>query len=169
MQLELFQQNDSLMTPLPERSCQRESNERWIPLRILPHSDNDLMQVEDYLISNTGRLMRNGFILKAGINNCYLRINILYRASAKFTVTGLPRKLVRRNLPKQGWCLLPAYRTYFVHRLVAMTWLEPPPEWRFMFVNHIDGDKLNNAAWNLEWCTPHENNVHALRLRKKPS
>lgn len=45
-----------------------------------------------------------------------------------------------------------------VHRLVAATFVGGSgPQ-----VNHKDGNKLNNAASNLEWCDAGHNNRHAL-------
>jgi hypothetical protein len=51
---------------------------------------------------------------------------------------------------------------FFVHRLVAITYLEPVNGKQF--VNHKDGDKLNNHVSNLEWCTHQENARHALGM-----
>jgi hypothetical protein len=50
-------------------------------------------------------------------------------------------------------------KTFLVHRLVAMTFLDKPDG--NDYINHIDGDRHNNHVDNLEWCDHKHNNNHA--------
>lgn len=49
-------------------------------------------------------------------------------------------------------------KSFGVHRLVAIHFLED--EESDLVVNHIDGNKANNNAKNLEWCTQAQNVHH---------
>ena len=60
------------------------------------------------------------------------------------------------SLAKQG-----KSRSYLVHRLVAQAFIPNPQH--LPVVNHIDGNKKNPCADNLEWCSYQENHDHALR------
>jgi hypothetical protein len=50
---------------------------------------------------------------------------------------------------------------YYVHRLVAEVFCSNINE--YMEVNHIDCNKHNNNACNLEWCTRRQNVRHAIQ------
>jgi len=48
----------------------------------------------------------------------------------------------------------------YIHRLVCETFHGSPPKGK-KFVNHKDGNKLNNHYLNLEWCNAKHNAIHA--------
>lgn len=87
-----------------------------------------------YFISSDGQIKNKyGKILKPWIRNGYYTIGLMVNKK-------------RTN--------------YYVHRLVAEYFLSNPDQQRD-FVNHLDGNKLNNNVSNLEWCTRQENAQHA--------
>lgn len=87
-----------------------------------------------YEVSNFGRVKnRYGKFLRGSVSHGYLRL----------------------ALHKDG-----EIKTTSVHRIVAETFVENPHN--KPYVNHIDGDKMNNVANNLEWCTQLENIQHCI-------
>lgn len=90
--------------------------------------------------------------------------NVIYRDGQVHFIKGRSR---RPNINNRGYYYLPLNKDgkhwyAKVHRLVAMAFLPNPlnlPE-----VNHKDGNKLNNHADNLEWCTHSENHKHLYKM-----
>ena len=68
-------------------------------------------------------------------------------------------------LPATKYSISFGSRLESVHRLVALAFFGPPPSSEHSHVNHKDGDKQNNAAFNLEYVTPAENMVHYWKNR----
>ena len=61
-----------------------------------------------------------------------------------------------------GLCKNGITKTKKIHRLVAENFIENPENKKE--VNHIDGNKLNNYIFNLEWCNRSYNLKHAYKL-----
>lgn len=94
------------------------------------------------------------------VNERYIvtRNGDVYRYSANHKKIEFQKKRVHTN----GYLRAQIDRhDVYLHRLVAMCFL-PKIEGRDE-VNHIDGNKKNNRAENLEWCNRSENNLHAFR------
>lgn len=86
-------------------------------------------------------------------------------------------KIMQQKTTRKGYKEIKLFkdheRHYFrVHRLVATAFVDNPDN--LPFINHIDEDKSNNMASNLEWCTTLYNNNYgsrtdkAVRARSKP-
>ena len=71
-------------------------------------------------------------------------------------------KRLKYSVNPNGYRIITVNRkAYTFHRIVATLFI-PNPDNK-PFINHIDGNKKNNAVSNLEWCTPKENAQHAER------
>lgn len=102
-----------------------------------------------YRVSSLGRV-RGGPMLRHTARGCN-KVQVNPFGYERVSLTGFDQKL----------------RPYWVHRLVAEAFVGPRPAG--MQVNHKDGIKRNNAADNLEYCTPGENIRHAVRAGLKRS
>lgn len=93
--------------------------------------------IDNYYASDYGEIknIKTGRILKQQISNKgYAKTNIIINGKIK---------------------------TIFIHKVVAELFIPNPLN--LPYVNHKDGNKLNNTANNLEWVTRSENDLHAFR------
>lgn len=108
----------------------------------------------------------------------------LYRVSSLGLIKGLDRivpdkrkgtvivhgKIMTQNINNRGYytlslCKNSTYKHCVVHKLVAESFVDNPNN--YQYVNHIDGNKLNNNYLNLEWVTMAQNNQHAYDMGLK--
>ena len=120
------------------KALDNSSNEVWLCIKDFPN----------YMVSNWGRIKK--------IRNRYGNES---------------DKIYNLKPSKDGYIRIGLYKngkrySKQVHRLVADAFLNNI--YQKLQVNHIDGDKTNNAIWNLEFNTPSENQLHAYKtgLRK---
>lgn len=101
---------------------------------------------DNYAVSNYGNLknIKNGRVLKLQVSK------------GGYHNYSLCQNGIKKNL--------------IIHRLVAIYFIENPDN--KPYVNHKDGNKLNNHYTNLEWVTAKENDTHArntgLKNQSKP-
>jgi hypothetical protein len=71
-----------------------------------------------------------------------------------------------------GYCMVQiglkfGSRHFNLHQVVAAYFVENKCPETYTQVNHLDGDKDNNKASNLEWCTPKQNQQHRIQVLGK--
>jgi hypothetical protein len=75
-------------------------------------------------------------------------------------------KVIKPRIGERGYLFVSLStgikKSYKIHRLVAEQFVEKIPNKNI--INHIDGNKLNNHASNLEWCTTSENIKHSFSI-----
>lgn len=102
-----------------------------------------------YEISNQGRMKSLARNVKGNRGN----LKPVHERIMKFDVSNKYYRVCVTN--REG-----IRRKVMVHIFVCRTWNKNPEN--KPFVNHINGDKLDNRAVNLEPCTLSENTLHAL-------
>lgn len=117
---------------------------KYEPKQFRPFIDEDLEEWRtiaeakgEYFVSNYGRIKHNNKIL-----SCSIHSDGYIFSTFRHIETG---KFVQRP----------------VHRLVAEAFIEKAPNKKY--INHIDGNKMNNSVSNLEWCSQSENVKHAIQ------
>jgi hypothetical protein len=123
-------------------------------LKFICEEWKDINDFDGYEVSNFGNV-RGKDRLKKGRHG--LRLTNGQPMKQVFNKKGYPEVRFR----KEGT------HTKLVHRLVAKAFV--PNYDNKSQVNHIDGNKLNNRADNLEWVNNSENQLHAYKLGLQPS
>lgn len=122
--------------------------EKWRPVNLTQCPEAS----DFYLVSSAGRVLSKN------------RFNS-YRKTSNPLFYEMGWHLLSQTIAGQGYRYVKVHvasgfkKTLSVHRLVAISW-SPNPHGHSE-VNHIDGDKENNTANNLEWCTRSENIRHS--------
>ena len=107
-----------------------------------------------YFISDYGNVYCN---LGKGNRNRNKTIS-LYKIKPRITKNGYYRIFARCDYDNKRHDL-------YIHRLVALYFVQNPDPEHKKWVNHKDTDRSHNIDSNLEWCTPKENSEYTFKVK----
>jgi hypothetical protein len=70
-------------------------------------------------------------------------------------ISGKKKKYIQAQLLRNG-----SLKWFYLHRLMAFSWLGGTPHLLRFIVDHQDGDSFNNQVENLRWVTPTANQLN---------
>lgn len=113
-----------------------------------------------YQISNLGNVKSLQREIKCECNNQYKYFNMKYTIS---------EKVLKGRKDKDGYlivhlCKNSRHKNYKIHRLVAEAFIPNP--YNLPQINHINENKKDNNANNLEWCSSKYNANYGTRIQR---
>lgn len=127
---------------------------------------NDLIELnfDDFLVNRLGQIwsVKSSKFMKIQPNKHrgnYCQISLKNSITTQEMSYQSKRHWSRKN--RMG------FKNFYVHRIVACTFLKNPNKGKYLIVNHLDGNPLNNKLENLEWTTASENSLHYYKLNNK--
>lgn len=104
-----------------------------------------------YEVSNLGR-----------VKTIARKVNRINRGEVSVQETIMKPSTITRGYKLVGLRKNGVRKGCTIHRLVAEAFIPNPDD--LPQVNHKDGNKANNSADNLEWCTAQDNMLHSLDI-----
>ena len=135
---------------------------------LIPYARNSRTHSDAQVAQIAGSIREWMIIGDYAVSKCGIIIGLPYECQNRWGgISSRAAKVLSQSNDKDGYKLVTMRRLNWtkngqirVHRLIAHCWIGPCP--KNMEVNHIDGNKANNHAENLEYVTSSENKRHAV-------
>ena len=76
-------------------------------------------------------------------------------------------RVIKETLMKNGYkCVTLKGKQYYIHRVVAIQWIENDDPENKTQVDHVNHDRSDNRLQNLRWCTASENQINKTSYAK---
>ena len=114
--------------------------------------DSEILIFPEFLVNRKGQIYST-------ISNQFLKPSSnKYRGG--YCQVALTNEKVKNEIQyklKKHWKKRSHRKNFYIHKLVACTFITNVDRKKYNIVNHIDENPLNNYINNLEWCTAAEN------------